>query len=152
MTNTESTVKTLAEQLSAALETRTRDNGDKFVCLKDGSPEWMTDVIHAVHGDALPNDVTYRFIEKCADAIANADEDADLDEVIYEIESDIYTTDLMEWARTNYEYCDQAIQEGLWSDKGTFTDLVMMGQSIHIREIGAALIAELTNAADTDEE
>jgi hypothetical protein len=29
---------------------------------------------------------------------------------------------------------------------------VMMGQSIHIREIGAALIAELTNAADTDEE
>jgi hypothetical protein len=37
--------------MSQAFETRKRDNGDKYVALKDGSPEWMTDVCHKAHGD-----------------------------------------------------------------------------------------------------
>ena len=44
----------LAARLSKALETKKRDNGQESVSLKDGSPEWMTDVIHATHGDKLP--------------------------------------------------------------------------------------------------
>jgi hypothetical protein len=55
--------------MSQAFETRKRDNGDKYVALKDGSPEWMTDVCHKAHGDMLPDDWRYSFISEAVDYI-----------------------------------------------------------------------------------
>ena len=59
---TATSIQKLAEQLSAAFETKKRNDGQEFVSLKDGSPEWMTDVIRATHGDKLPDDTVYAFI------------------------------------------------------------------------------------------
>src|SRR5689334_2352080 len=96
MTSTYS-VHSLAAKLSKAFQTKKRNDGNEFVSLKDGSPSWMTDVVRAAHGDKLPDDTVYAFIGKAADAIADADEDADPQDVISEIEPDSYTSDLTAW-------------------------------------------------------
>lgn len=160
----ETTVQKLATELSAALTTQTRNDGDKFVVLKDGSPQWMTEVIHAAHGDKMPDDVIYSFIGKAADAMAECDEDADEDalrEAIDEIEPPVYTHEQMKWFSSNWEYCDQAIEEGLWESHtdrgfqqgrkrsyGQVTDLVAIGMQLHIREIGNALLSALTERVE----
>jgi hypothetical protein len=68
-----STIPELAKQLSDAFVTNKRSDGAEFVHLADNSPQWMTDVIRAVHGDKLPDDTTYPFIERSANALADSD-------------------------------------------------------------------------------
>jgi hypothetical protein len=163
------TVQELASELSKAFETKTRDNGDEFVSLKDGSPQWMTDAIHKVHGDKMPDDHIYLFCEMAASAMADCErEDEDsLREAIEEIEPLIYTHQQMEWFAGNYEYCDQAIEQGLWESHpnvnpygnrtnnpqtyGQVTDLLAIGMALHIQEVGFALLDALTEESDSRE-
>jgi hypothetical protein len=154
-------IQELASELSRAFERKTRNNGDEFVCLKDGSPQWMTDVVHKAHGDKLPDDHIYRFCEMAADAMAECEsEDEDsLREAIQEIEPPCYTHEQMKWFAGNYEYCDQAIEEGLWqsdtiinnhSNYGQVTDLVTVGMALHIQEVGYALLDALTEESENE--
>lgn len=135
--------KELAGLLFDALETRKRDNGDEFHALKDGSPQWMTDVIRKVHGDKLPDDTVYEFVERCASAICDAGTD-ELEDAIREMEPDPYTSDLTAWlhARADHVYyLTQALE-----DFGPFTDgfaLLATAQKIQIEEVGCALIQAL---------
>ena len=52
-----------------------RDNGDTFRKLKDGAPEWLSDLVREAHGDMMPDDYRYGMIEGAIDAIAEGDED-----------------------------------------------------------------------------
>lgn len=88
-----------------------RDNGEKFYHLRDGSPEWMTEVCRKAHGEMFPDDWRYQFISDAVDMLAESD---DWDDCRSEIESDIYTGQLMAWlaSRTDrFEYCDQFVEE-----------------------------------------
>jgi hypothetical protein len=147
MTDTQS-VQKLAKRLTEALETNKRNNGDDFVSLKDGSRSWMTDVIRSVHADKLPDDTVYALIERCADALTDADEDADPQDVISEIESDIYTSDLTEWLHARVDhiaYVDEVLSEGLITDGAT---VLMRAQKKQIDEVGYALVSALEEAAE----
>ncbi|HUM44856.1 MAG TPA: hypothetical protein PKI14_18070, partial [Fervidobacterium sp.] len=81
-------VNELAREALEWFETGTRDSGEKFVKTKDGRPEWLTDLIFTAHGDMMPDDHRYKFIEEALDLIANQDVDLDRPE----IEADIYTS------------------------------------------------------------
>jgi hypothetical protein len=150
-------IQELASELSKAFETKTRNNGDEFVSLKDGSPQWMTDAIHKAHGDKMPDDHIYRFCEMAADAMAECDrEDEDsLREAIEAIEPPVYTHQQMKWFAGNYEYCDQAIEQGLWATenesnyRNLVTDLVAIGMALHIQEVGFALLGALTEESES---
>src|ERR1700693_5134606 len=91
------TIQQLAEELNNALTHDKRNDAQEFVHLKDGSPSWMTDVVRSVHGDKLPDDTVYRFIERCAEAIANSDAQEGPIETIVAIESDHYIQALNAW-------------------------------------------------------
>jgi hypothetical protein len=135
------TIQSLAKELSRAFVTNKRNDGQEYVHLKEGSPEWMTEVVRAIHGDKLPDDTTYRFIERCADAIADAGDDPT--EAIYSMEADIYTSDLTAWlhARNDHVfYLDEALSED--APKSGF-DLLYAAQKRQIEEIGSALVSEL---------
>lgn len=147
--NANPTVHSLAVKLSEALETGKRDNGDEFVSLKNGSPEWMTDVVRSAHGDKLPDDTVYGLIERCADALADANEEADPYETIAEIESDVYTNDLTAWlhARVDHiSYLDEVLEEQPGLANGA--QLLMAAQKKQIDEVGYALISALETAAE----
>lgn len=77
---TTQTIKSLASAMYSAFITDTRANGEEFIRLADGSPEWMTNVIHAGHGDLLPDDYRYRTIREACGFLADLDEDEDLDD------------------------------------------------------------------------
>jgi hypothetical protein len=148
MTNTQS-IQKLAEQLSAAFETNKRNDGNEFVSLKDGSPEWMTDVIRSAHGNKLPDDTTYKFIERAADALADSDEQSDPYEVIQEIEADIYTSDLTAWLHARVDhvfYLNEVLEECSGISDGA--QLLMAAQKKQIDEVGYALVSALQNAAE----
>jgi len=137
-----------AQEMSEAFETRERDNGDKFRVLKNGSPEWMTEIVHTVHGDALPDDTIYRFIEMTVDAIADCDPDAtedDIQERLYEIEPDVYTSDLTEWlhARNDHVYyLTEALEE--FNPRDGFQAL-SMAQANQIKEVAFDTLSALEN-------
>jgi hypothetical protein len=142
MLNESYQVRTLAEHLSKALTTDKRNDGSEFVHLKENSPQWMTEVIRSVHGEKLPDDVTYAFISECADAIAEAD---DADDAITEIEPDTYTHDLTEWLHSRADhlyYVTEVLEESEIKDG---FQLLAAAQQKQIHEIGFALISALEN-------
>jgi len=141
------TIQTLARELSAALVHGKRTDGSEYVFLGDAPKhQWMRDVIRTVHGDKLPDDTTYKFIERCADAIAEADQGTEPMDSIYEIESDIYTHELTAWlhARADHlAYVDEVIEEIGRACIGSASDLLMAAQAKQIQEVGSALVSEL---------
>jgi len=99
------------------------------------------------------DDTVYAFIEKAADALADAAEDAEPSDVISEIEPDTYTADLTAWlhARDDHVYfLTEVLEEGLGVTDGF--QLLAAAQQIQIHEVGQALVSALEDAAETIEE
>lgn len=112
---------------------------------RDDAPEWVRDVIYAVHGNSFPDDWTYKAIKEAASAIEEEGEDA-------QIEPDIYTSELLEWltnASGAVDYCDEATSEYGAADSIIAT--IQQGQAYAYSAIVSATIAALTDA-DIDEE
>lgn len=159
MPNDVKTVQSLASDLSAAFEHDKRNDGKEFTKLREGSPVWMTEVIREVHGDKMPDDTVYDFIERCADAIAGysdtlAGEDAAQD-AVNEIEPDPYTADLTVWlnARVDHVYYLTEVLEEFGG--GTTMDgfkLLTLAQQKQIQEVGYALISALEKQVEESEE
>lgn len=148
------TIQKLAQEIVNQFTSSTRDNGETFYHLIDGSPEWMTDVIHEAHGNTLPDDTVYEFVRDAVYALAEADEDADTEELreaIYELEPEYRNYHLLQWAARWSEYIDQAISEfgaqTIESSSDFFT-LLQSAQKCQIDEIGNAVINALESLAD----
>lgn len=79
-------------------ESRERDNGESFTCIRSDAPEWVTDVVHACHGDMLPCDWVY---EECRAAF-EAYEAGDIVEMevhdYTDTRVDVYTRAIYQWA------------------------------------------------------
>jgi hypothetical protein len=146
-------VQKLAALLSQAFQTKKRKDGNDFVSLKDGSPAWMTEVVRSAHGDKLPDDTVYAFIERVASALADADEDADPSDVISEIETDTYTADLTAWLHARVDhvyYLTEVLEEGLGITDGF--QLLAAAQQKQIHEIGYALVSALECQVQVEEQ
>jgi hypothetical protein len=110
-------VKVLAAEVAEALEMRRRDPDDastEYLILRDGAPEWMTDLAIAAHDDGsefgmMSDDLRYEFIQAACEALAESD---DPDEVC--LEPSVYTSDLTRWLGSRadrFGYCDQTLEE-----------------------------------------
>lgn len=105
-------VQDAARAAAGWFEGRTRDDGSRFVTLRDGAPEWIRDLVYEAHGDFLPEDWRYACIAAAVDAIAE-DEDADAGEFADD-QVDVYTSDRLRWLSSNLNraaYCDEAAEE-----------------------------------------
>lgn len=147
------TIQELAGKLYDAFQTKTRDNGDTFVCLKDDQPEWMTDVIRAAHdnGQMMPDDFRYALIKEAAAAIWQADSNSDIDECADEFADgvDVYTSSLCEWAASHgyrTAYCDEALDE--YGKPESLSQLLHWGQPRERREVFDQLLQALADLAD----
>lgn len=144
MMTTQEKAKLILEQF----ETATRSNGNEFLRLKDGSPQWMKDVIHDAHEGMLPNDHKYQFVSEALSLIADA---TDLEDI--QIEADIYTSDLLAWLSSNLtrtEYMDQTMGE-----HKTFVSQLMAAQWLEKDEVLHSVLNSLENVeinSETHEE
>ncbi len=107
------TIQSLAKELYDNLETAQRSNGDDFLRLKEGHPQWAQDVIRTAHGDLMPDDWRYKFIEEACQAIIEHKDDRD--SANDSLEADTYYNDLTQWLASNLsrlEYCNDVLSNG----------------------------------------
>lgn len=161
MTKTKpSTFAIVATEFYKAFEPAKRDaTGETFYRLKDGSPQWMTDAIHAAHdalaGGRMPDDWVYdacRGIASDLDDLEPADAQSALDEMheIADSQVDVYTSALTKWLAShsdNIALCDEACEE-LGSDDTDTIKRISLGQYHAYELIGAALIGVFETESD----
>ncbi len=128
------TIQELASEYSNMFETKTRTNGDKFLCVKDEcKDESLTNFIHKIHDDMLPDDYKYQFIVECLDAIS---ENIDFNDI--HIEADIYNYELLKWVSSHsirQGYCDDALEAYQGAKDLTLMQIISEGQFIEKNEV-----------------
>lgn len=103
-------IQELAKEASEYLTRDTRNDGKAFVKQTDNAPEWFNTLCREAHGDMLPDDYRYEFIEEALDAIAECEGPAD--EI--QLEADIYTHYLLKWLASRsdrYSFVDDAVAD-----------------------------------------
>lgn len=155
----ETTLMEVVTELYNALTTTTRHNGDEIIVLDDEKKEdWMRDIIHEVHTSMdqgfLPDDTVYKFINRVLGDLMEADEDSDGDdlrEMLFEIEPDVYTSDLTAWlnARNDHVQYINRVKEEFGEGLDDGFQLLSAAQGFYIRDIGEALITAMVNHLET---
>jgi len=138
----------LAGEMSRNFETKERRSGVKFVCQKV-MIKWQQDICLKAHGDKGPDDTTYKFIEKAVDALSNLTEDQDPEDLINEIEEDIYTSDLTEWLNLRNDHVYYLT--GVLRDFGGIDDgfqLLGAAQKMQIDEVAHLVLEGLKERAE----
>lgn len=152
MYNTDNTMKNARE-----LFAMTEKNALELIVLRNGSPQWMTDVLSEARGDEFPTNWAHNTIETLLDQITDLDEDSryrDIEEKIYEMTDNLADTDLtklLAWLQsdlTRAQYVNEALEELPGKDLNT---ILANGQQLQIERIAYHLIHALRNA-DTQED
>lgn len=126
-----------------------------IVVTKDGTPDWVTDVIYAAHGEMLPDDRTYSLVQDALELIANgASEDSDHE--FADSAVDVYTSDRFAWLASNLNrqsYVDEARESGLADPDSDIADLIGAGQYVEAQTVYAAVYRALEDhLADVEAE
>lgn len=134
-------VRSLAAEMDYAIY---YNEDRKAFFLRDGSPEWMTDVILSSSTTSL--DTAYDFANRIVSAFAEND---DPEDAIYEIEPDIYTHDLTEWLGADVAhvcYLNDILMESEVKDG---FQLLAAAQARQIDEVAHAMLDELNSLVET---
>jgi len=110
-------------------ETKKRDNGEAFICTKDGRPSELTELIHAAHGDFMPDNYRYEMIQESLYILANLD-DSDDGQIMERLDSciPVYNGELTAWLASNcyrIEYVNEAVAE--YDDSNDIINNIMRG-------------------------
>ncbi len=86
---------------------------ETFYCMGEltASEDWIKDMVHAAHGDMLPDDYKYEFIVGALDILSS---EGDPERAVESIEPDVYTANLTKWLASNnsrLEYLDQVLED-----------------------------------------
>jgi hypothetical protein len=145
----------IAQQFADAWTTDTRNDGVLFCKLRDGSPQWMTDAIHAAHGDIMPLDWIYEHCSRIVDMMTEYEPEQWDDSVSEWCDglTDVYNIELAQWLALHLdfaEYVDNATQELGHSDRGIFGDIAM-GQYSVLENIAYAMLNAVREQAEAAE-
>lgn len=146
--------QTIAQAFADAFESATRDNGEAFYRLKDGSPGWMSDAIRDAHdsGNIFPHDWIYDACDTMVSQMADSDPDQWEDYAGEWADSavDAYNADRAAWLASHLAFgviVDEAVDEFGHSDQGIYGD-IGIGQYCLLRNIADALIQAVTAQAE----
>ena len=142
-----SAIRKLAVEAYCSLEWRERSDGTEYVCRKEGYPEWLKDLCMAAHGDSFPDDWIYGQIANCLESILDNDCECEARDAA-ESAGDVYSSDLLDWAKGRGWYVDDAIRDGA----RTLDAAIMQGQQTMIGEIFDSIVTFLSNMAEDLEE
>jgi len=144
-----------AGTLRAAFTQDKRQDGTLFWCLTEQarqSVDDLTEWLHNLHDDELPNDWRYETIVSILDALIDIEDLKDFEDY-YDLISgiadnitDIYNSDLLQWYADNTSrlcYIEQAEVEGLISDNAAIDARLTVGQNECIRSMCHRIIDRL---------
>jgi hypothetical protein len=135
-------VQKLARWMHDSFEVRQSGENRSEWFLRDGSPEWMRDVIFAGSDDTSFY-YAYEFAHEAIEAIANADDEDSIRDAFNELEPDVYTADLTAWLAENVNHVywltqvleDLDIKDGLQA--------LMAAQAEHKRHVAEQVLQAL---------
>ena len=140
-------IQTVASEAYKWFESRTRDNGERFTCLRDNAPEWLSDLVRTAHGDMLPDDWRYTCIQAAIEHVADCGDEDPHD--FADAYVDVYTTDRFRWLASNLDrqgYVDEATRELGQAD--SIVDAIGQGQYVEAQEVYASVYEALSDQAD----
>ena len=150
-------VQTLASEAAACFETATRgDTGrdeDRYTRVRDGAPEWVTELVYAAHGDFFPDDWRYDAIRSALSAIHDDDLSEDDAGEWADTNVDAYTGARLAWLASNLNrafYCDDAVEE-LGSPETGIIDRIGLGQYAESEEVFQLVYRALEERAEATE-
>ena len=108
-------MQSVAKEMLDNLESKEREDKSCFWSMKE-IINWQSDIYHKAHDGSLPNDFTYDVIAEVLEIIADCKNEEEAQDRIYEIEADVYTSDLTKWLgsdNNNIYYLTEAIENGV---------------------------------------
>lgn len=138
------TLLQLAAEAASCFTTLTRPSGQTLVTLKDGSPDWVRDLVHKAHGAMMPDDHRYAMVDQALDTIAELTDGDDAQEALSNVEPPVYTSDLTRWLASSVQrvaYCDEAAD-----DLGAPDSLVAFlqyGWTVEFNEVASSVLTSL---------
>ncbi len=135
--------------ISDNLETRKRNNGEEFTCIKDGAPDWIQAAIEAAHGDGtglmFPDDQRYEMVEGVCRVLAGYDDPEDSDNVFEALDGlvPIYNHELTAWLGSRADragYVDDACEEYGMETSDTM-QRIGIGYLAELQEVHAGLVS-----------
>lgn len=143
------TLATLAAAFASAFMTKAFDNGESRIVLRDGAPDWMTEIVREAHDGMMPNDQSYSMILAVAndiDDLLSYDPETDLDDIRHErIDSliPVYNTERTAWLASHLdrgEYVNEAIRTyGTGTQTPDIYDLLALGIDVELVMIWEAV-------------
>lgn len=136
--NTETSIQDLASEAYDCFESFKRDGDETTIYkLRDGSPDWIKELVREAHGDFFPDDYRYEAIMNALAWIHDNDGDEDPGEFA-DSNVDVYTADRYRWLSSNLRrsgYCDEAASEGIVSPEADIVDRIGVGQYMELTEV-----------------
>src|SRR5262245_45755099 len=147
MTTHHDPIRRLASEANHYLK---RDTARDILLPTDGAPEWFTDLCHHAHGDRMPDDWRYEFIQDALNALEDgADEDGiDLDGLYP------YTADRLDWLASHLDrpgYCDEAAAD-MGGPPGEILAFVAWGMDRELREVFGLVRSRLEETAEEQDD
>lgn len=147
------TIQSVAVEIYKNMIMKKRNDESKYYSLNEAIA-WQQDIIRASHLDRLPSDDIYDRINTILAVLSDLDVEDNEDvarDILYTIEPDCYTSDLMIWLSSNtgnVYYLTEAIEQGVVDGIGALA----MAQSCYIQDIGNDLIKAIVEYIETLEE
>lgn len=148
------------DQFAAQFQRKTRDNGEEFICLRDGAPNWIVNAMFAAHdhGDMMPNDWSYRIAadvvcQLCSD-VGNGSDIADAADYAVDAAVPCYNAERTDWLASHLHrgfYVDEAVSEYGWPKDGGIYQAIAYGIAFEARQIADAIIAACMEQAEETE-
>lgn len=144
--STMTTMKELAAEAAPCFETATRPDGETFTKIKDGSPEWVTELVYKAHGDFLPDDWRSAAIRDALEFIADADDPEDVSAEFADAQVDVYTGRRFAWLSSNLQrqgYVDEGVDNLGAPEPFSVADAIGLGQYEEAGEIYSLVLQAL---------
>lgn len=133
--------RVLAREAAAAINLKTRaaesiTGEETYYVLRDDAPAWVRELVREANAEG--DDYRYEYIYDALEALADATDDPDLDDLSWYIGPDAYHGRLLRWLGSDparIQYVDDAIKEG-------------RGDSV-MDDIGAGQVAEKRGVFDS---
>lgn len=139
-------IETVAGEAYGWFERAERPDGETFTRLKDGAPDWLSDLVYEAHnaGDMLPDDWRYACIRAVIGAVHDDGED-DAHEFA-DSYVDAYTAARFAWLASDLRrqgYIDDAISELGMEPTGDVAAMIGWGQYMEAREVFESVVESL---------
>lgn len=134
------TIHKLAKQ---ALQFFIRENNTWH--MKEDRPDWVYEMVKIAHGNYLPDDFKYEFIVETLFTLSENTE-MEIDDLLDQIEGDIYNSDLLKWVSSNLEradYINEAQESFSLKQDTDFYDRIRCGQILEKQEVSQMIFHHL---------